>query len=353
MEKINYRSYIKIRVSLKVDASTIFKELETSLGINSPSFSTVKRWDKYFREGGQDLEDDPRSGRPATAVTSDNIERIRQLIEEDPRVSYKYIEAETFISPPAIYIIIHDRLKLRKLASRWVPYELTDAHRAQRVEACRENLAKYSKEGGRLYDIITGDESWIYHRKIERKASNYTWVAEGQSPGTVVRRGRFEAKTMITVFFKSSGVLLLDCMDEGETITSKYYLKNCLKPVVRVIKQQRPTSGTKNMKILHDNAKPHIAKEVKKYLESEGIEIIRHPPYSPDLAPCDFWLFDLIKKQLVDAQDAQSLKRQITAILESIPKEEYLKTFQKWIERMQLCINNDGHYFEHLIKKNE
>jgi hypothetical protein len=34
----------------------------------------------------------------------------------------------------------------------------------------------------------------------------------------------------------------------------------------------------------------------------------------------------------------------------SIPKEEYEKTFQKWIERMELCIQNNGDYFEHLIK---
>ena len=208
----------------------------------------------------------------------------------------------------------------------------------------------FSKDGGRLYDIFTGDESWIYHRKIERKALNSSWVAKGEHPATVVRQGRYEAKSMITVFFKSTGPILLDFLDKGETINANCYIKNCLKPCVKAIKEQRPNSGVKNIKILHDNARPHVKQTVKTYLESEGIAIIRHPPYSPDLAPCDFWLFDLIKKQLVDAPDPQSLKRQITAILENIPKEEYLKTFKKWLERMQLCINNEGHYFEHLIK---
>jgi len=48
----------------------------------------------------------------------------------------------------------------------------------------------------------------------------------------------------------------------------------------------------------------------------------------------------------------QNLTRfsQITEHLENIPKEEYLKTFQKYLERMQLCINNRGDYIEHLIK---
>ncbi len=44
------------------------------------------------------------------------------------------------------------------------------------------------------------------------------------------------------------------------------------------------------------------------------------------------------------------LKRQITAILKNVPKYEYLKTFQKYLERLQDCINNQGDYFEHLIK---
>ena len=48
----------------------------------------------------------------------------------------------------------------------------------------------------------------------------------------------------------------------------------------------------------------------------------------------------------------QNLTRfsQIKEHLRIIPKEEYLKTFQKYLERMQLCINNRGDYIEHLIK---
>ena len=48
-----------------------------------------------------------------------------------------------------------------------------------------------------------------------------------------------------------------------------------------------------------------------------------HPPYSPDLAPSDFWLFDYIKQRLTDQPDAKSLGKQITEIANSIPKEEY------------------------------
>ena len=109
-------------------------------------------------------------------------------------------------------------------------------------------------------------------------------------------------------------------------------------------------SGTTSFKILHDNAKVHVAKKVKTYLEEEGLTTIRHPPYSPDLAPCDFWLFDYIKRNLTDHTSAKSLKKQITEILMSISKDEYRKTFEMYLERMKLCIENHGEYFEHLMK---
>ena len=51
------------------------------------------------------------------------------------------------------------------------------------------------------------------------------------------------------------------------------------------------------------------------YLQQDVIKIIDHQPYSPDSAPCDFWLFDYIKKNLGDQVNAQTIKRQISKIM--------------------------------------
>ena len=58
----------------------------------------------------------------------------------------------------------------------------------------------------------------------------------------------------------------------------------------------RPTSGMRGIKLLHDNAPAHKSKLVQEYLSKENIQTLPHPPYSPDLAPCDFVLFPLSKK---------------------------------------------------------
>ena len=76
---------------------------------------------------------------------------------------------------------------------------------------------------------------------------------------------------------------------------------------------------------------------------------MRHPPYSPYLVQSDFWLNDYIKRHLGDYEDEESLFNAVTQVLENIPQEEYAKTFDKLLERMQWCINNGGDYFEHLM----
>ena len=116
-------------------------------------------------------------------------------------------------------------MKLRKLASRWIPHELTKTQKRKRVEICQKNLAKFKEGKWRLCDVITGDELWIYHRKIEKKAINGCWVNEGEMPKTVVKRDRFEPKSMFCVFFKTTGPVLIHCVDRGKTIDHKYYVE--------------------------------------------------------------------------------------------------------------------------------
>ena len=102
------RYYIKIRTILEIDPKTIHEELATALGPNAPSYPTVARWAKCFREGREDVNDYPRSGRPVSELTDENIELVRQVIINDPHSTYDEIIAETSLSHGTIERIIHD-----------------------------------------------------------------------------------------------------------------------------------------------------------------------------------------------------------------------------------------------------
>ena len=60
-------------------------------------------------------------------------------------------------------------------------------------------------------------------------------------------------------------------------------------------------------------------------MTEEGINIMLHPPYSPDLAPCDYWLNDYIKRNLIDQPNEKSLARAVSKVVKNIPEEEYKK----------------------------
>ncbi|CAM4931328.1 unnamed protein product [Rotaria socialis] len=331
MNKQQIRAYIKLRTALNMQLKSIFDELCTSLRDQAPSYNTVVRWSKLCREGREEVEDELRPGRPVAETTSDNIEKVLYLIDNDPYLTIDEIQVETGLSQGTTQRIVSDHLKLKKITARWIPNQLTDSQRAERVRICQENLAKFNQGTWRLCDVVTGDESWFYHKQLGRKSSNAAWTASGETPPTVVRRSHFAPKT-------------------EQTIDHDYYINNCLQPLVNEIKKQRPSSGTHAIKIHHDNARPHVHKDVSTYLESQGIMKMLQPPNYPDLAPCDFWLFDLIKQNLTDQRSSVSLHRAVTKVMFSINEDEYKKTFDKWIERMKLCVYNHGDYFEHLIK---
>jgi len=310
----------------------------------------VAKLAKCFREGRQRIEHKPRIGRPVTSLTEQNIKRVSHFIAKNPYATFDEIVEQTSISRGSVFRIIHEALVMRKITSCYVPHQLTSEMRQKRVQFCLENLKKYDGGPGRLCDIITCDEVQINLRSVGRKRSNCSWIGIGESPRILVRPSNFDAKILFCIFFRSSGYVLSHAVEKGKKIDNKYYTQNCLGPAFEALKKQRPASGTQRIALLHDNARPHVHANVHNFLMEHDITLVKHPPYSPDLAPCDFWLFDYIKRNLEDQTSRDSLIRAVTKILEKIPRKEYKKTFEKWIERMKLCVKNDGHYFEHLIK---
>ena len=349
MDKQHIRYYIKTRSLLGLNATQIHEELIAAYGDDYVSYPTIVCWLRAFFAGRESLEDNPRSGRPITAGTQDNIDAVKDLVDEDPHISIDNIATIVDISRGSVHTILEQHLRLRKISSRWVPHELTQEQRQRRVNICTENLAKFESGAWRLCDVITGDETWVYHRKIESKQRSKAWVAHGESPPTVVRRQMNEKKTMFVVFFTTTGPLLVHEVPSGLSINGIYYRDECLKPLLKNLSKKRPASGTNGVKLHHDNARPHVKNIVFDYLREEKIKLMAHPPYSPDLAPSDFWLFGYLKDRLGSYPDAASLSKAITKELNAVPIEEYRKTFAKWIERMKLCIEHQGNYFEHLL----
>ncbi|KAI6649963.1 hypothetical protein LOD99_6327 [Oopsacas minuta] len=77
-----------------------------------------------------------------------------------------------------------------------------------------------------------------------------------------------------------------------------FYTNECLTEIEKFDQNRRLRIGTRRLRILHDNARPHKTKLVREKLEAMKIVELDHSPYSPDLAPCSFELSPRLKKHL-------------------------------------------------------
>ena len=84
----------------------------------------------------------------------------------------------------------------------------------------------------------------------------------------------------------------------GHTITGRFYRNSVLKKVKEFYNKKRLSKAWSGVHILHDNASSHKCEVVKSFLASEKVTVLNHPPYSPDLSPCDYFLFPRLKKML-------------------------------------------------------
>jgi hypothetical protein len=87
---------------------------------------------------------------------------------------------------------------------------------------------------------------------------------------------------------------------------------------------------------------------VQQFLAEKSIPVITQPPYTPDLAPSDFWLFPTLKMGHKCPRFAtmEDIKWNATAEVQKIPKEDFRRCFQQWQDRWNKCVCSQGSYFE-------
>ena len=132
----------------------------------------------------------------------------------------------------------------------------------------------------------------------QRRADNKQWKPKDQKRPCIAKRTISSKKTN-AIFFNSSGPFVQVPCPSGHTDTGQFYKNSVLKKVREFYNKKRPSKGWSGVHFLHDNASSHKC-EVKSFLASEKVKVLNHPPYSPDLSPCDFFLFPRLKKMLFE-----------------------------------------------------
>lgn len=346
------RAVIRFLTAKHKNPTEIHRELCSVYGEDVMSRPMVSRWRKSFIEGRTTLHDEQRSGRPSTSRTPNVSDEVARVIDSDRRLTLDEIllrlPPNIELSRATLHRIISGDLRLSKVCARWVPRLLSDQHKEQRVDAALQFLQFFEDEGEGLFDrIVTGDETWIHHWTPESKRQSMVWKKKDEPTPKKAKVVESAGKVMATVFWDSKGVLLIDYLPRGTTITAARYCE-VLENLRRAIQNKRRGKLSKTVFLFHDNARPHAARETQALLEQFRWDVFGHPPYSPDLAPSDFHLFPELKKHLGGRRFANEdeLKQQVERWLASLAGEWYATGLKKLLTRYQKCIEVQGDYVE-------
>ncbi len=224
-----------------------------------------------------------------------------------------------------------------------------------RLNLCTSNLDLVRTVPRFLEKIITVDKTWVSVYEEQSKIESYQWIKKGTSWPLKALRARSTKKSMMTAFYDACKIMLVDFLPKNETMDSDYYIA-LLKKMKDRVRHQRPgmwTGGVdgntdRDFVLLQDNAGPHTSNPTLAFMGQNRIDLIAHPQYSPDLSPCDFFLFPHLKKHLCGRRFGTLLELQlkIKAIFKKITPEMFEESFRDLAVWWKKCMASYGTYLE-------
>ena len=159
-----------------------------------------------------------------------------------------------------------ERLYKRRISARWVPHDLGEEQKCRRVEIAQQFLHRFREKGNVfLQKVVAIDETWIRDFEPEMKSQSSEWRGKGPPRPTKFKKAKSNVKQMIFAY-DCKGVIMTDRVTCGTTITAAYYCQFLLE-VRRKMHANRPDLLENGVLILHDNARPHLGKDVRELLD--------------------------------------------------------------------------------------
>ncbi|UYV80548.1 hypothetical protein LAZ67_19000537, partial [Cordylochernes scorpioides] len=222
-----------------------------------------------------------------------------------------------------------DRNQIKKTPAKFIPRFLTNEQKLCRLATCEDMLEMTRTDPEWKDKIITGYETWVYGYDPETKHQSAEWRCQGELRPKKSILLKSKNKVLLVAFLDKKGIFHHEYLPAGQTVIKEMYLGilRCLREAIR---KKRPEKWTNGGWILHhDNARPHTAHLMTSFLTKNGTQILLQPPYFPDIAPNDFFLFPKLKAVLkgrhFDTRDDIIEKSPLA--LKSIPKEAYKNCF--------------------------
>ncbi|UYV77660.1 hypothetical protein LAZ67_15001843 [Cordylochernes scorpioides] len=292
------------------------KNIYEAFGDAALSRSRTFEWLLSFLKGREKVNDDQHTGRPRSLRCEKNKLKKEELIKYNRRFSIKDLSSETGLSVGLCHQIVTKDLDMIRTSSKFIPRILTE-------------------------------EQKEYDPETKRQSSQ--WIERGESKPKKARFTKSKVKTLLVTFFYINGLVHHEFIPFGRTINQEVYL-GITRRLREAVRLKRPERWQKDDWILHvDNARPRTAHVILQFLAKHSTIQIPHPPYSPDLAPNDFFFYPKLKMKLKGRKfdNVDMIQAKSKATLRNLSKSAFISCFDNWNKRWKnRCIEAGGAYFE-------
>ncbi|KAF7282499.1 hypothetical protein GWI33_002602 [Rhynchophorus ferrugineus] len=214
-------------------------------------------------------ENGEHSGRPKEVVTDENIKKIHKIILNDRKFKFNEIADTLNISTERVHNIIHDYLGMRKL----------------KQSGCASSLLTKNNDELMIRSMY---ETWLHHFTPSNRQSS-EWTARNEPAPKCGKTQQSAGKSMASILWDTHRIIFIEYLVKGRTMNSDYYIALFDRSKAEIA-EKRPYLMKKKVLLHQDNASCHKSVKMMAKIHELGFELVPHPPYSPDLAPSDYYL---------------------------------------------------------------
>jgi len=209
---------------------------------------------------------------------------------------------------------------MRKVCTKMVPKNLTTEQKANRWDVCLDLLDRLEREPEFFSRVITGDKSWIFEYDPETKRQSRSGTLQNLPNPRKREWANPKSNRCSFVFFLQSGD-----RPQGICATRTNCQSNFLSGSLWKTQENCGTCATgiaRTWMLHHDSAPCHTAVSINEFLAEKSIPVVPQSPYSPDLSPCDFFLFPRLKHRLKGRhfRTLDNIQKSVTDELKGIPR---------------------------------
>lgn len=318
-----------------------------------PDAKVIRRAEQRLRETGQLMPLNIDRGRHRNIRTPALEQQVLAAIYEAPGRGIRGLAQEFDVSCHTVQRILADE-QLHPYHYRQVQALQPDDFPA-RQQFCEWLINRHENDPNFVSSILWTDESYFSRDGVFNMHNNHQWAL--QNPHTV-RVHAHQQRFGLNVWAGILGNFLIGPFVFPERLSAdifRDFLQNDLDDLLENV----PLAVRRRMWLQMDGAPAHYGRNVREWCQNNYPDrwigrggAIAWPARSPDITPCDFFLWGHLKSLVyntIPIANVHELRQRLNAALDTITVPMLQRVQENIVRRLNLCIEMDGGHFEHLL----